>query len=141
AERGSTSRRNQFSFQVAENTTIKKMSNELRFQVNRNTSTSTPMSAVGAYAGIYSINVADAFQGGPAQNTSNTRSTSYQVADQIRGTLKNGKIQFNGGIQFDYDSNFNNSRNNYVGTFEFASLHDYCYAYYLVFGVYNGVNC
>src|SRR5262249_31353396 len=66
---------------------------------------------------------------------------TYQIADQLRGSIKNGKIQFNAGIQADYTSQDNDSRNNYTGTFQFASLYDYCYAYYLAFGAFNGVNC
>jgi len=138
-ERGSTNKRRRFSFQAAENMTIGKVNNELRFQIRRDTSESNPFSTFGPYAGSFTINVADAFNGGPSPNRNTDRQTSFQFADQLRTTL--GKFQINSGIQFDYQDRFSEAFNNYVGTFEYASLHDYCYAYFLAFGSYNWQNC
>src|SRR5207247_4373239 len=136
-----TTQQNRFTFQVAENSTIKKMENEIRFQMNTNHNTSTPLSTEGAYAGKYTINVADAFNGGPAQNKSNTKSRSFQLADQLRGQFKNGKLQVNSGVQIDYNSDSSFSESNYAGTFNYSSLRDYCLSSYRSFGAFNVPNC
>jgi len=139
AERGSESRNRNFSLQLSESMQKGRLNNEIRFQFNRTASSSTPQFDAGAYAGIYAINVADSFSGGPAQNRSNNRNKTFQIENQLRTQI--GRWQINTGIDANYDSRFNSAENNYVGTFEFAGLHDYCYAHFLAFGFYNGVNC
>src|SRR5262249_28273236 len=107
-ETGSTSERTRFGFQVSENSTLfKKLQNEIRFQFNNNHNTTTPSFTTGQYAGIYGITVTDAFTGGPAQNQSDTTNKTIQIADQLRGQFKNGKIQINTGFQIDYSSDHN----------------------------------
>jgi hypothetical protein len=138
-ESGSWSTRNQLGLQLSINSTFGKWNNEVRTQMTRNRSVSTPLSEVGAYAGTYTISVADSFSGGPAQDRSRDSTRSFQIADQLRATL--GKWQFNTGIEINRNSRNNISENNYNGRFEFASLYDYCYAYSLAFGGFSGVNC
>ena len=138
-ESGSSSLRRQFGLQISENSTFGSVINEIRFQMNHGVSDSTPLNTSGAYAGIYSINVTDAFNGGPAPNRSHDLTKSFQFADQLRASR--GKWQFNSGVEVNYNSRNNVSENNYAGTFEFSSLHDYCYAHFLALGFYEGVNC
>ena len=138
-ESGSSSLRRQFGLQISENSTFGTVINEIRFQMNRGVSESTPLNTSGAYTGIYSINVTDAFIGGPATNRSNDLTKSFQFADQLRASR--GKWQFNSGVEVNYNSRNNASENNYNGTFEFSSLNDYCYAHFLALGFYEGVNC
>jgi hypothetical protein len=138
-ESGSSSLRRQFGLQISENSTFGAVINEIRFQMNHGVSDSTPLNTSGAYAGIYSIDVTDAFNGGPAPNRSHDRTKSFQFADQLRASR--GKWQFNSGVEVNYNSRNNVSENNYAGTFEFSSLHDYCFANFLALGFYEGVNC
>jgi carboxypeptidase family protein len=141
AEKGSKSTRDQFSFQVSQSSNFGKMENEVRFQMRRDHSTTDPLTTSGKYAGIYSINVTDAFSGGPAANLSDTHNRSYQLADQLRGQI-NSKMQINTGIELNLNSNDNFSQNNYNGSFSYSSLYDFCYAYFKAFGNYNNwTNC
>src|SRR5262249_36621110 len=122
-ERASNSERRQFSLQVSENATIGKLNNEFRFQFQRNTSSTTPTT------NAIAVNMVDAFKGGGAQNLSAVRGKSFQFADQIRTVLgKDGKYQINTGVELNYNNDYNFSQSNYLGSYTFSSLNDYCYA-------------
>jgi len=130
-ERASNSRSRNWGIELSETTTLgQRMTNEFRFQISRDNSNQTPVNSAIA------INVLDAFQGGGAQNRSRSRNTEYSFANQIRGSSRDGKWQYNTGIELQRTDNYGFSESNYLGTFTFSSLHDYCIA-----TDFAGVNC
>jgi hypothetical protein len=129
-ERASNSNRNQFSFQISENAQIGSWNNELRFQMNRNDSDQTPVTQA------VSINVLDAFNGGGNSNLSSDETRSYQIANQLRTSRAEGKWQINTGVELNYDQTNSISQSNYLGTYTFSSLQDYCKA-----TNFEGINC
>ena len=80
------------------------------------------------------INVADAFRSGGGTNRNIERETVVQLEDQLR--FERGEWNFRFGFEGIYRKDNSTSENNYNGTFEFASLHDYCDA-----TNFAGVNC
>jgi hypothetical protein len=129
-ERASNNKSNSWNLQLTERMTLSpRFTNEIRFQANRSSSGSNPLTD-----GV-AINVADAFNGGGATNRSSNSSRNFMITDQVRFQVGR-TLQFTAAIQADYRKTHSDSQNNYNGTFTFASLHDYCYATNFV-----GSNC
>jgi len=135
-ERASDSRGHNFTVQLSERATISsRFTNEVRFQVRQNNSNNIPILNARA------INVTESFNGGGAPNRSQSRTQDYQMANQFRWqTTKT--LNLTGSIQFDYHKSFSNSQNNYLGTYNFSSLQDYCLAEANAHGgVFTGSEC
>jgi hypothetical protein len=118
-ERASDSQSSGLNIQVTDNKTISpRMTNTLQFRLTRGSSRATPRTNAVA------INVLDAFNGGGAQNRSETRNSTYFVGNTLRFTpTPKWNIQFS--LNMNHQSNYNFSENNYLGTFTFSSLEDY----------------
>jgi hypothetical protein len=95
--------------------------NEFRFQVRQNTSTQVPV-----FDGV-AINVTDAFNGGGATNRSANDSRDFVLGNTTRWQASRNLTLTMAG-EANIHKTHNDSRNNYLGTYQFASLHDYCVA-------------
>jgi hypothetical protein len=80
------------------------------------------------------IEVADAFNGGGGTDRSREDDFAVRLDDNLRWERASWNFQWNGRLQ--YQRRRNVDQDNYNGTFEFASLHDYCRA-----TAFAGVNC
>ena len=127
-ERGSDERGSDWSVDIRHRTFSENMTNDLQFQVSHDYEREVPVSTG------FAFNVADAFRSGGGTNRSNDEVTVYQVEDRLR--LERGDWNFQIGGEAEYRKSESLSEGNYNGTFEFASLHDYCYAF-----DFDGVNC
>jgi hypothetical protein len=127
-ERGSNDNGSDWSLDIRERTFSESMTNDLQFQIRHDYEQRVPVTTG------YAFDVADAFNSGGGRNRSIDEVTRYQLEDRLR--LERGDWNFQIGGEAEYRKNESISENNYNGTFDFASLHDYCYATEFV-----GVNC
>jgi hypothetical protein len=127
-ERGADDRSSDWSFQVSERMFKNNLNNNIRFQVGHNASREVPVRD-----GV-AIDVADAFRGGGGTNRSSDDALSFRVDDNLRWQRGVWSFQWNGQLR--YNTRRSIDEGNYNGTFEFASLHDYCRA-----TSFAGANC
>jgi hypothetical protein len=135
-ERATNGRNHNWSLQMTERATISaRLTNEFRFQVRQTNSNTVPVTIGRA------INVTQSFQSGGATNRSQDRNQDFLIGNNFRWqTTRNLTLQ--GSLQVDHHNSLNNAQNNYLGTYSFSSLHDYCYAEALANGgVYVGSEC
>jgi len=135
-ERAYNNKGNGWNLNLSDNLTLSpKMTNTFQFRVNRDTGHTRPLTDAIA------INVLDAFYGGGAQNFSDNRGSNYNLQNILRWTPTpkwNFQFAFNANSQYRY----NFAKNNFLGTYSFSSLHDYCYAEALkAGGSWNGSEC
>ena len=128
AERGTSDARRDWSFQVSERRLGEAFVNDLRFRMRRRGSSATPVSE-----GV-AIDVADAFNRGGGTRRNRDEDTRIQVENRLRWQRRDWSFQ--AGFEGYYARNYSLSEDNYNGTFDFASLHDYCGA-----TGFAGVNC
>ena len=128
AERGRNEADQELAFQVSERRLGEGFVNDLRVRVRRDAERETPLSE-----GV-AINVADAFNRGGGTSRNREEETRIQVEDRLR--WQRGEWSLQAGFEARYEKNYSLSEDNYNGTFDFASLHDYCYA-----TGFLGVNC
>ncbi len=127
-ERASDDRGNEWDLDIRDRTFSEDMTNDLRFRIGHEYEQEVPMSSGLAF------DVADAFNSGGGTNRSIEKVTVFQVEDRLR--LERGEWNLQFGGEFQYRKSANLSENNYNGTYDFASLHDYCRA-----TAFDGVNC
>jgi hypothetical protein len=127
-ERGSTERSTSWRFAASERSFGSDFTTGIQFQVRRNESTRTPDSTG------FAVDVADAFRNGGGTSRGSSRSTSAALDNRLN--LERGDWNFQWRTELEYSTDFGVDENNYNGTFDFASLHDYCYA-----TAFAGVNC
>ena len=95
-----------------------KMVNEFRFQaIETDSDTNSITQAV-------AVNVTGAFNSGGAQNDNLSRNRVYQIGDTLRWVLA-PKLNLQAGMEMNYERRHSVSRNNFLGTYTFASLDDY----------------
>ncbi len=95
-----------------------KMVNEFRFQaIETDSDTNSITQAV-------AVNVTGAFNSGGAQNDNLSRNRVYQIGDTLRWVLA-PKLNLQAGMEMNYERRQSVSRNNFLGTYTFASLDDY----------------
>ncbi len=129
-ERASNRRGDNWSVQLTERATLSsRFTNELRFQARQSSNQNVPVTDAMA------VNVADAFNGGGATTRSSSSSRDYMLADQIRWQPARS-LTLTSAVQVDYHKRHSDSQNNYLGTYSFSSLQDYCYA-----ENFPGTNC
>jgi hypothetical protein len=119
-ERGSELRASQWMFQVSERTFRPGLNNNVRFQVNRRLSEETPLQQG------FAIDVVDAFRAGGATAWRSSEEIVARLDDVLRWTRGDWNFEWEG--QLEYRTRTSVDRDNYNGTFEFSSLHDYCAA-------------
>ena len=137
-ERATNNRGHNWSAQLTESATItSRLTNEFRFRVQQSNNSTTPTLIARA------INVSDSFNGGGATNRSQGRTQDFLVGNQFRWQpTRTPVLTLTGSVQVDHHNSYNDSKNNYLGTYTFSSLHDYCYADALAAGgVYTGSEC
>jgi len=136
AERATNQRSHNWTIQFTETATISsRLTNELRFQARQSNSNTVPVTIGRA------INVTQSFQSGGAPNRSSDRNQDFLVANQFRWQTTR-TLTLTGSVQLDHHNSYNDSENNYLGTYTFSSLHDYCYAEALAHGgVFSGSEC
>ena len=127
-ERGSDDRGRDWSFHVSNRRFGDGFTNDFQIELSRESSWETPVSEG------FAIDVADAFNSGGGTDRSSERETSLQLENRLR--LERGPWNFQIGGEFRYDRSMSVSEENYNGTFDFSSLHDYCYA-----AGFPGINC
>jgi hypothetical protein len=127
-ERGTNNERDQWAFQVTERRLGEGFVNDLRVRVRRDSSQTAPITE-----GV-AIDVADAFNRGGGTGRNAAENTRIQVEDRLRWQRRGWSLQ--AGFEARYAKRYSLSEDNYNGTFDFASLHDYCGA-----TGFAGVNC
>ncbi|MGH6689113.1 MAG: carboxypeptidase regulatory-like domain-containing protein [Gammaproteobacteria bacterium] len=127
-ERGSDERGTEWGFQIIERMLGEDMTNSLRFEFGRETSRLVPLSEG------YAVDVADAFEGGGGTDRSDDDAFTIGLDNSLR--WERGPWSIEWSTELSYDRERNIDEENFNGTYEFASLHDYCLATEFV-----GVNC
>ncbi len=127
-ERGSDDKNREWSLEISERSFGDNHTNDIQFQIGKEYSRQVPVSK-----GV-AINVSDAFRSGGGTNRNIEEETFVGLEDQLR--FERGEWNFRFGLEGTYRRNNSTSENNYNGTFEFASLHDYCDA-----TNFAGINC
>ena len=127
-ERGSDDEDREWALQVSERRLGDAFVNDLRVRMRRESSREAPVSR-----GV-AIDVADAFNRGGGTDRNLDADTRIQVEDRLRWQRRGWSFQ--AGFEARYARNYSLSEDNYNGTFDFASLHDYCRA-----TGFGGVNC
>jgi hypothetical protein len=119
-ERGSDDHSTHWTLQVVERMSRPNLTNNARIQIERTTASVIPLREG------FAINVADAFDGGGGTSHSNNQEVSFRVDDTLRLQRGTWNFELGGALQYGHERNVD--QDNYNGTFEFASLHDYCLA-------------
>jgi hypothetical protein len=119
-ERASDDRGSQWSLEVSERMFRRGLTNSVRVKVSHNTSRQTPV-----VDGV-AIDVADAFNGSGGTSRSSREDVTVRVDDNLRLERGAWNVQWTGRLG--YRTRQSVDQDNYNGTFEFASLHDYCVA-------------
>ena len=127
-ERGIDENQDQWAFQVRERRLGDSFANDFRVLLSQETRQEVPVSE-----GV-AIDVADAFNRGGGTNRSLDEQTRFQIEDRLR--WQRGSWSFEAGAEGWYEKQHTVFENNFNGTFDFASLHDYCQATGFV-----GTNC
>ena len=128
-EQGSTAQRNTFTVQIKETAVLSRsFNNEVRLRINEFSNEQRPVTT-----GVH-INVRDAFRAGGGTNDSDFSRRQYDFGNLLMYTGRTLALRM--GYDGNYQRITSDTRDNFNGTFEFASLHDYCYAI-----GFPGVNC
>ena len=127
-ERGTNDEDGEWAFQVTERRLGESFVNDLRVRMRRDSSRAAPVTT-----GV-AIDVADAFNRGGGTDRNVAENTRIQVEDRLRWERRGWSLQ--AGFEARYSKRYSLSKDNYNGTFDFASLHDYCLA-----TRFPGVNC
>ena len=127
-DRGIDRHDREWSLQVSERRLGDDLANDLRIRVQRDASMAAPLSA-----GV-AIDVADAFSRGGGTERSLDETTRIQAEDRLRWAR--GDWSFQAGVEGSYEKQHTVDEDNFNGTFDFASLPDYCRA-----TGFAGVNC
>jgi hypothetical protein len=127
-ERGSDQIGRNWTFRVSERMFGSNMANNVRFEVSRRTSERTPLRQG------FAIDVADAFSGGGSTSWSSSDNLTVRLDESLRLSRGNWSVEWGGQLR--YTKRESVDRDNYNGTFEFSSLHDYCMA-----TGFAGINC
>lgn len=117
-ERATSSENREWEFRSSHTASLSESSvNELRFRFARETSDTSPVTSAVA------INVQDAFQSGGASRDNSSTEKNYQFADQL--SWSKDRLSLKGGFQGQLAQSHTLSRDNFLGTFEFASLEEF----------------
>ena len=127
-ERGSNEESGRWRVQVSERMFTPTLNNNIRFQVDHLSSREVPLREG------FAIDVADAFMAGGGTSRSSRDDLSLRLDDNLRWTRGTWSFRWEGQLR--YQKRRTVDRDNYNGTYEFASLHDYCAA-----TGFAGVNC
>ena len=127
-ERASNERGSDWSVRISERMFGADTNNNVRVRMRRSSSRAVPVREG------FAIDVADAFEAGGGTNRESDEHFSLSLENTLR--LERGEWNLEIGGELAYRSDRSVDEDNYNGTFEFASLHDYC----LATGFF-GVNC
>ena len=128
-EQGSTREFDTFTIQIKETAVLStSFNNEVRLRINEFSNEQRPVTT-----GVH-INVQDAFRAGGGTNDSDFSRRQYDFGNLLMYTGRTLALRM--GYDGNYQRITSDTRNNFNGTFEFASFHDYCYA-----TGFSGVNC
>ena len=127
-DRGSDERSTDWRFRISERMFTEDTTNNVRFQISQESSKEVPV-----HDG-FAIDVADAFRGGGGTNRGDSDAFTARLDNDLRLERAGWNLRWGGQLRYDRERNID--RDNFNGTFEFASLHDYCVATGLA-----GVNC
>jgi hypothetical protein len=119
-ERGAEENRDEWRFQISERRLGSNFTNDLRVRTSRDADRVVPVSS-----GV-AVDVADAFNRGGGTERNRDQETRVQVEDRLR--WQRGEWSYYAGLEGWYEQQHSVYENNFNGTFDFASLHDYCYA-------------
>lgn len=127
-ERGGEETRDEWTFQISEKRLGSNFTNDWRVRTSRDADRVVPVS------GGVAVDVADAFNRGGGTERNRDQEMRVQVEDRLR--WQRGEWSFYTGLEGWYEQQNSVYENNFNGTFDFASLHDYCYA-----TNFGGSNC
>ena len=121
-ERGTNQKSYNWSIQMTETANLKPtLRNEFRVQMQRRNNSTVPLT------NAYAVNVQDAFNGGGAPNRNSSLGEDFFVGNTVRWQASRTVTLTMAG-EANYHKSHSDSRNNYLGTYTFSSLHDYCFA-------------
>ncbi len=116
---GNRQERDNANFQIKETASLgRSWNNEVEFRYQVNDQQRIPNSD-----GVH-INVAGTLRTGGSQQDTRFRNTQYQFSDLLMYT--GSRMAMRVGFDGSHSRNWSDSKNNYNGTFNFASLYDYC---------------
>ena len=128
-EQGANREDTDYAFQIQETAVLSPtLNNALRFSWGRETETEFPLKDA------LHIEVKDAFEAGGSTDRGTETDTSFEFGEFLMYTGQNLSIK--AGFDGRYTRDRSESFDNFNGTFEFASLHDYCFAI-----GFSGINC
>ncbi|HEX9726264.1 MAG TPA: carboxypeptidase-like regulatory domain-containing protein, partial [Vicinamibacteria bacterium] len=127
-ERASDEQETEWGFQVTERMLREDMTNGFRFELGQETSRLVPVSEG------YAVDVADAFEGGGGTDRSDDDAFTIGLDNNLR--WERGPWSVEWSTELSYDRERNIDEENFNGTYEFSSLHDYCLA-----TGFAGANC
>jgi len=121
-ERATNAKSHNWTIQMTETANLKTtLRNELRFQMRNNSAKTLPVTDAVA------VNVQDAFNGGGAPTRNSSDARDFLIGDTVRWQAKKTLTLTMAG-EANIHKTHSDSRNNYLGTYRFGSIHDYCVA-------------
>jgi len=120
-ERAANSKNRNWQLQVSDRIVRGKTVDTIRFQDQHGSSQSVPITIGG-----YTIDVTGSFNGGPSPNHTKSLPENFLLGNTLQWQPK-PKLSFSAlAFELNYHRSDTNNRNNYSGTYTFASLYDYC---------------
>jgi len=121
-QRASNRRGHNWTLQLTERANFSaRLTNEFRVQARQSNNNTLPVLEAVA------INVQDAFNGGGATNKSVSRTQDFLIGNTLRWQVSR-KLTLTMAGEANYHKDHNDSESNFLGTYTFASLNDYCFA-------------
>lgn len=120
-ERAANARNRNWQLQISDRIVKGKAVDTIRFQEQHGDSRNVPVTIGG-----YSIDVTGSFNGGPAPNHMQSLPRNFLLGNSLQWQPK-PKLSFSAlAFELNYHRSDTNNRNDYSGTYTFASLYDYC---------------
>ncbi len=120
-ERAANNENRSWQLQLSDRMTRGKVVDTLRFQAQNNLAQNVPVTASG-----FTTNVTGAFNGGAAPNQTHSLTENFTLSNTMQWQAS-PKLAFSAiAFELQYHRSASNNKNNYNGTYTFASLYDYC---------------
>src|SRR6185295_7454127 len=132
-ERAVNARNRNWQFQLSDRITKGKAVDTIRFQEQSGNTGNSPVTTNG-----YTVNVTGAFNGGAAPNLTHSAPHNFLLGNTLQWQPK-PRLTFSAlAFELNYHRTDTNNRNNYNGTYTFASLYDYCAT---LVPIFSGTQC
>jgi hypothetical protein len=120
-ERAANAKNRNWQLQISDRIVRGKTVDTIRFQDQHGSSQSVPVTIAG-----YTLDVTGSFNGGPAPNHTQSLPQNFLLGNTLQWQPR-PRLSFSAlAFELNYHRSDTNNRNNYSGTYTFASLYDYC---------------